>query len=366
MPDISVKVFRSTDTGAPNMYGAPNSLIDVFDACLVNGFGSVTLNSLVVSSNVATGTVSTGHGFTLVGSTGPVIRVAGAAPSGLNGDFRIASIPSATTFTFATTGISDQTATGTITAKRAPAGFAKTYSGTNKAAYRSDDVTGTIAYLRVDDSSSTSPLLNMYETMSDVDTGSGISPNRYYPKAYSASSTPLEGWRLISDSKYFYLFSKSYSSNWYGGMSFGDINSYKSNDAYKSHLKSSQSPTYIYDYQVFNDWGILSRSYSGLGSAILASAYSNGRGGSICDSMQIYPSPVDNSFHGWPVEVWEATSNVARGIMPGLWNPIHKPGSGGMIETIISDIPQLPGRELWAITVYGNYVGAFDITGPWR
>ena len=194
----------------------------------MNGYGSVTLDSLVVASNVATCTKSTGHGFTAIGSTGPVIRVSGSTPAGLNADWRI-TVVSSTVFTFVTTGISDQTATGTIAAKRAPAGFSKAFSATNKAAYRSDDVTGTRLYCRIDDTGTTNARVRGYEAMSDVDTGTGLFPTDaqisgggYVPKSSSASAV---AWTLVSDGRMIYLLTQySNGSYWEGGFVFGDIN----------------------------------------------------------------------------------------------------------------------------------------------
>jgi hypothetical protein len=67
----SIKYFDSTMAGAPSMADAAGNLVAVLDACLVDGVGSVTLDSLVVAGDVATGTLSTGHGFTMAGLTGP-------------------------------------------------------------------------------------------------------------------------------------------------------------------------------------------------------------------------------------------------------------------------------------------------------
>ena len=114
MPDTTVRYYDVTMSGAPALSGTAGALIGVLDACLVDGFGSVTLDSAAVASNVATRSISTGHGFAMIGDTGSVIRIAGATPSGLNGDWRVASVPGSTTFTFVTSGISDQTASGTI------------------------------------------------------------------------------------------------------------------------------------------------------------------------------------------------------------------------------------------------------------
>ena len=116
--DTTVRHYMSTMYGANTLSGQVGSLIALLDSC-ITGFGSVTLTSpkLVVASNVATATVSGGHHFVMQGATGPVITIAGASPSSLNGDWRIASVPNSTTFTFNTVGIADQTATGTITAQ---------------------------------------------------------------------------------------------------------------------------------------------------------------------------------------------------------------------------------------------------------
>jgi len=58
MPDTSVVYFDSTMTGAPALSGTAGTLIGLLDACLQDGFGGVTLDSLVVASNVATATYS--------------------------------------------------------------------------------------------------------------------------------------------------------------------------------------------------------------------------------------------------------------------------------------------------------------------
>jgi hypothetical protein len=54
MPTHNTKWYRSTMTGAAALSGQAGKLIDVLDACLINGFNQVTLTSLVVASNVAT------------------------------------------------------------------------------------------------------------------------------------------------------------------------------------------------------------------------------------------------------------------------------------------------------------------------
>src|SRR5574337_1914064 len=57
---------------------------------------------------------------------------------------------------------------------KSPAGWAKPYSGTNLAAYRA--ATGNRFYFRVDDSGTVEARISGYETMSDVNTGTGQFP----------------------------------------------------------------------------------------------------------------------------------------------------------------------------------------------
>ena len=137
-PSTSVKYFTSAMAGAPQLNTTAGCLIAMLDACLIDGFGLKTADSVVVASNIATLTVAAGVGF----ADHAVVLIAGATPAGLNGEKRILS-KTTTTITFDATGISDQTASGTITAKLAPAGWQKQFSATNLAAYRSTDPAST-------------------------------------------------------------------------------------------------------------------------------------------------------------------------------------------------------------------------------
>lgn len=370
--DTSVVYLDSTMSGAPALSNTAGSLITLLDAGLVNGFGSITLDSLVIVDNVATGTISTGHNLAMVGDTGPVILIEGAsAPAAINGRFRIQTIPNATTFTFITSGISNQTATGTITAKRASAGWEKAFSGTNKAAYRTLDVAGTQLLLRVDDTTTTYARVRGYEAMSDVDTGTGPFPTDaqfsgggYMYKASSGSPVP---WALYADSRMFYFFCDANGSDrWMGNFPFGDIASYAASDAYCTFLSYGYSATqtsYLYNLGTAQ-YAVLARSYTQLGGSIPSARYSHGRVSTLANAAQAYPSPVFNGILLWPVEVWE-NGDTARGLLPGLWNPVHDDVDLAQ-GALISNIPQLPGRDLLIQILATGYRCAMDITGPWR
>ena len=360
---VDVKWFTSDMPGAPALSGTAGTLIAVLDACLLNGFGSVTLTSLTVSGGVATA-VKAGHGFLDY----VVLLIDGSTPAVLNGKKRIARID-ANSFAFDATGVADQVATGTITAKVAPAGWTKAYSGTNKAAY-ARPYPASASLLRVDDTPAQYSTLIMYETMSDVDTGTGPAPasGAYYFGKSSAVSSTARQWRLFADAQSIYLFVKNDGTNWYGALEFGDLIVYKSGDAYASILHASTSATYVFAYHVMSSWGLLSRSYSQLGSPVSVTAYSHSRFTQLGINTQAYPAPADNSFHAWPIELWEGTS-LARGLAPGIWNPIHTgPSAGGPTDgMIVTDIPQLNGRSVMVQALYNLSAScAIDITGPWR
>jgi len=366
MPETTVRYFNGTMAGAPSLANTAGSLISLLDACLVDGFGAVTLDSLAVAANVATATVSAGHNLAMVGETGPVVRISGATPSGLNGDWRV-TITSTTTFTFATTGISDQTATGTITAKRAPAGFSKAFSGTNKAAYRSDEVAGTRLYVRIDDSATTSARIRGYEAMTDVDTGTGLFPTDaqisgglYVYKASAANRV----WALVSDGRIVYFFCDASGNGQYvGGFVFGDLASYVPGDAYGVVIIASGSASGAHSLHLVSSTSnsYLARRFDSIGGSLPSARYTHAKSAYLGSGGDLYPAPTDLALHLWPVEVWDNTE-TSRGLLPGCWNPVHLYSSSVGINYGIHEVN---GRTL-VPQVTNNYRGVLDVTGPWR
>lgn len=356
MSDTTVKYFTSAMSGAPALSGQAGTLIGVLDACLKDGFGSVTLDSLVVTDGVATATDSSGHGFLDY----VVVLIEGATPSGLNGQKRIA-VTGASTFTFDATGISNQTATGTITAKMAPVGWTKTYSGTNKAAYSRSALTATAMLLRVDDSPAQYPTLIMYETMSDVDTGTGASTTRYFAKSSAASSTARD-WRLFADDLAFYLFANANGSTWPSAMMFGDIVPYRSYDAFHCLLlghAAEDTTSHLYFADGTTTGAELARAFSQVGSKVASGRYSHRTCQHLGVGTLVSPNYADNGWHVWPVDCREG-GVIARGLMPGLGCPVH--------DTLLTDGTILLGDRRLAIqqTYSASYQCAMDISGPWR
>ena len=128
---MTVRVFRSTDTAAPALTSGAGSLVNVLTACLVNGYGSVTIATLTQISNIATATVSASHNYT----TGNYITISGVTPSNYNGSF-IITVTSPTTFTYIITG-APSSGTGTMIAVRASAGWTLPFTpGPYQAVYK--------------------------------------------------------------------------------------------------------------------------------------------------------------------------------------------------------------------------------------
>ncbi len=205
--------------------------------------------------------------------------------------------------------------------------------------------------------------------MSDVDTGTGLFPTdvQLSGGGYCLKTAGTNRkWTLISDGRLVYLF-LDYSNNnsYFGGFVFGDIDSYVGSDAFCCSLICSSSGAQQSLFYLNNSANsYLARSYTQLGASVLSFRSSHGRTPNyLGGGGQVFPSPSDNRVHLWPVECWEPS--VARGLMPGLWNPVHN--SDIPHGFLIENIPQLPNRTLVNQHITSpSYMGVFDITGPWR
>lgn len=390
----SVKFFHSAMPNAPVLSGTAGSLIAVLDACLADGFGLKTADSIVVAGGVATATFSTGHSF----EPDTIMLVAGATPSGLNGEKRVLTT-STNTVTFSAAGIPDLTATGTITAKLAPAGWAKVFSATSLAAYRSLDVESTRMFLRVDDSGTTNARVVGYENMTDVNTGVGAFPTSvqvagggWWPKANSANAT-ARAWTLVADSKGFWLHLHTVSgaSSGVSGIvwGFGDFASLKSGDSYacqlfceKSDIATTNSPSacaveHCHCAPV-PESGYIPRSYTALGGSVACATYvtsgwqtSAGASGAVTNStIPLYPNGPDNGLALSGKSVVEP-GVCLRGRTRGIYMVVQNCHERFGWRDKIAGQGALLGRKLVAIkcgapagTVSAGVVFV-DITGPW-
>lgn len=235
--------YSSDEVGAPTLNNVNGSLIGALDAILTTGFNPRSVTSIAVASNVATAVIPT-HSF--IGGVGRRVLFAGASDAALNG-IKTVTVVNGNTVTFPAPGVADGTASGAITAKRAPLGWTKLFSGTNKAVYQRTDVTATPMVLRVDDTgsgvaSATYARARMAESATDVDTLTAISPPEtvmfgvYVSKG--TNDATAKRWVAVGDGRTLWFFSddSTYSFSSYGGLhgfGFGDLNSWRSGgDAY--------------------------------------------------------------------------------------------------------------------------------------
>lgn len=398
MPNLtSVKWFDNDQTGAPVKNGTAGSLIALLDACLVNGFNVRTINTLSVSSGVGTGVVSIGHGYRV----DDIILISGCSIAALNGEWRINSVTT-TNFTFDATGVSDGSAGTPGQAKIAPLGWVKELSGTNKAVYKRSDPSATVMRLRVDDSAAQYALIRGYESMTDVDNGSGLFPTdgiiaggyRVWRSDFANSSA--RKWALFGNSKIFYVYHLIGDSPWDTAtvahpayFQFGDIKSNKAGDAYNCLISGIQSVTTSLNNTAYgynqrgphyrdktSDGQCLCRSYTQVGSAMVAASVSlysaltvSGYG---YGTHPPYPDPVTGGFMCTPINCTEESGNgdetsPVRGWYPGLLSILNqRPFVHG---DIITGIPALGGRRAKAFTTpgTGSIIGLMlvDIDGPW-
>lgn len=242
--DTSVKWFISSTSGAPVLRGQAGALIEVLDACLVNGFCVRTPDSFTVAGGVATLTFGGGNPY----PQHAVIVITNASNATLNDEWRIATAD-ATTITFNCPGVSNGTITS-ASAKLAPAGWEKPFEdvGSHKAVYRSKNVFSTGHHLRVLDSATQYARVRGYESMSDVDTGVNPFPtltqasesNASWPKSTSADATP-RAWVVVGDSRFFHYIPTWHSSyDWEDFFCFGDLQPLFSADVYCSYIGAPQ------------------------------------------------------------------------------------------------------------------------------
>lgn len=340
--------FSNSDAGAPVLDNSAGALVSVLDACLVTGFNIKSVSALVVSGGTAVATCAS-HGFSA--DLGKGVLIEGATPGALNGVKNIAVID-ANTFSFDATGVSDQTATGTIQAKRAPLGWLKAHAGTNKAIYKSQHPQTNGQSWRVNDdftngSTATAARHVLVESATSVDAYSDPSPtaaavaNGLHIQRGSNTATP-KAWVLVGDGRNVYFFSQSQGVNAFSICGVGELKGLLSGDTFDSWItgnttdpsSSGGTPAFMSPQFLGANPGSesfkLARSASALLKSVNALALIFGPSGQVVGgaSAWSYPSPVDNGavFMG-PVLVQEANAtnnHPARGYAAGLVCCLHR------------------------------------------
>lgn len=281
-----IKFYVHTNNNAPQLQNAYGSMINVLDACLIDGIQIGVVNSLTASGNTVTATFGTAHNLMQY----QVIKITGANQPEFNGEHRILSTPDTSSFTFELAAVpSVTTATGSISASLPPLGWEKPFSSTNeagggKAAYRSTNLLlPSRPFLRVVDELDPAytatyakyAKVGIVEDMTDIDTMLGVQApfNIAYPDANwvgtGSGATAINGWSkwhyatsnllvastevaapttldrdyiLVGNGDYFYIWCVSGKAiGQFGGLcyGFGDFKSYLTVDTSSTFLAAN-------------------------------------------------------------------------------------------------------------------------------
>lgn len=405
MADTTVKFFTPDMQGAPALNGAAGYLTDLLDAVLVDGFGSRTITSASITAGVCT------LGFTSSAAQplDSVVLVAGCTPATgtLNGRQKVTA-SSGTSLSFATAATGAVT-TSSPTVKTAPLGWTKAYTGTNKRAYKASAPEATGLYLRVDDTGAQRMLVQGYETMADVDTGTGPFPTSAISAAagqtgggYSwwkdtGSGTTGIPWFLVGDDGGFFLCIAPYKSVGATNLMrsiyfFGDINSVKSGDAFGCLLtgqgddaSDASKLVNLANVTPASSGSCLARLHNGIGAAVSTmrtlGPYPAAIGSGSSSWYTQYPNPVNNGLVAVDMEILTGAASGGgahlRGTLPGMKGLCQAVGVALQSGDRITGTDDFAGRTLVAMRCSASPGGQvtdpaapgavlFDVTGPWR
>jgi hypothetical protein len=420
----AVKYFTNFMEGAPQLTNDWGCMVDLLDACLVNGFNLKPITSITSAEGVATVTIDAGHLY----QVNQVVLIAGADQAEYNGEKRVLSVTS-TTFTYAVTGTPATPATGdTLTVKVAPLGFEKVFSGTNKGVYRSKNILSNRPYLRVDNSCD--PAYNteyakkakvgMAQGMTDIDTvvgaqapfdptapdknwkatgtgdsvvdgwykwyyaryvGVGWSSNVTNPNEANASN---RSWVLVGDDRGFYLFNQHHANFGRTGYCFTDFDSFRQADPFNTILVANdQHTTANAAWQHVTTGNNFNRSLDFLGKVLMRdhtlmggnqrvgfTSLNTNNGQTISGRTTgiLFPNPSDFSLILHPTFLMQESGKGLRGKMPGLmW--VHNDNPLQDLD-IVENVVGYSGRKFLMVKLGfdsepATSTIALDITGPW-
>jgi hypothetical protein len=421
----AVKYFTNVMEGAPQLSNTWGCMVDLLDACLINGFNLKPVTGITRTEGVATVTIDAGHLY----QVNQVVLIAGANQAEYNGEKRVLSVTT-TTFTYAVTGTPATPATGdTLTVKVAPLGFEKVFSGVNKGVYRSKNVLSNRPYLRVDNAChpnytttyAKKAKVGMAQGMSDIDTVVGaqapfdpLSPKKnwettgtgntvvdgwykwYYARHTSswadetrASEEYNRPWVLVGDDRGFYLFTEHGTQEGGAGRCgycFTDFESYRQGDPFNTLLAATEfyaqanystnrygSTAYNWFNRTLDMTGkILMRDHTLLGGnqrvGLTSLNTNNGQTISGRATGIPFPNPVDYSLILHPTYLMQEGGKGLRGKLPGLmW--VHNDYPLQDLD-IVENVVGYAGRKFLMVKM--NYESenasstmALDITGPW-
>lgn len=355
------RYYHSGMTGAPQNTNALGAMCGILDDCLVNGFNVKSPLTVTVSAGVTTMVYATAHGY----STDIDLRIADAAVSAVNGERRC-TVLDAQTLTVPTPGAPDGAVGGTVITRVAPLGWEIAFTDTNVRVYRSPNVEGTRMFYRLQDTSTSSfsPAVRGYESMTDANTGADPFPTvaqasgAGFPFFKGNGATP-RAWVVVGDDRTVYLAPTDSTASALYPLAFGDINSHKAADAFGAIITNVNGGSVDKLAEFGSTGNHMARSYDQVTKSILAGTVSPV--GAASGSVGAYPSLVSGGVTlVGPVHVKEGS--LLRGSMRGLlhtWEPVT-----AWPFALLTGVLGVDGRVL-AITCGPSGRIAFALDEPW-
>lgn len=360
--------YDSTEAGAPTLNNVAGSLLEVLRACLVNGFGAKTVTSISVSAGVATATCAA-HGFT--DTYGKLVLIAGATDPLLNGRKQPSNVTT-NSFDFPAPGVADGTYTGSMSARRAPLGWAEEFNSGNVSIFKRTAPEASSMLLRVNDShvapsNATQSDVRMLEAATSVDVFTGAAPTTLgtlNPWDKGTNSATAKQWTLIGNDRAFYVVLNGYGTQPQANF-FGDLVSYHGPDAYRCMLASTGRAAQMSQFAGATASGaqhLVAGNVSGLTRPVAATTCGAGSGTTIGGSSMGSPSVLAVSRPLYVVSANESISPFVRGHWPGLASPL---GSQPLPHLSVSTIQGV--RFLAVNAWYSSQDGQIllDLDGPW-
>lgn len=398
---MPIKLYRSDQVGAPALSGTNGTLIAVLDACLVNGFGQVNVATLTRVGNVVTAGFIAPHNL----NTYDWATLAGADQAGYNGEHQVTRVD-ALTLTFEVQGEPVTPGTGTITMRRAPAGFAKPFAATNKAVYRSTDPSSRRHFFRVVDDGTSglgarAARIRGFETMAGVDDGAlpfppwHLFPNDgFWLNKSNFLDAYARAWIVVSDGKTVYLMISGgrgpadFADDSYAQLNaFGEYSTFVP-DAYASFVSGMEGEDQnSSNCGVLRSAGTTTPSPQDRNCPVAVARMFNAAPGSYYAVAHIghgmnspyvigervaipYPNLPDNRYYLTPVLMYDP-GGYLRAQLPGAYESLHgrTHTQGRMLENV-----NVVGKEKHRFVYLGgrggstSYLGGIfvDLTGPWE
>jgi hypothetical protein len=268
-------------------------------------------------------------------------------------------------------------------------GWTKSFSGTNKAVYRAPS--GNQLYLRVDDNGpgaggAKEARITGYETMSDVDTGTGPFPTAAQGvggvamvavrKSVSADST-ARSYKAWADSRTIMFFcSTGDQATEYRTFMFGEIYSFVNSDSYRTAicgraaensgtLNNERLGTYQATIGTAGSGFFVARGHTGLSTSVLMGRHTD-QAKSTVDGFiggVPYPNPADGGLvlgRIWLHDLVTSPIQGIRGRIRGLWVPFHAAASYNDGDTF-SGTGELAGKTFELVKTFGSAGGVSGV-----